>query len=300
MIRQTFTGRSGRLPVFLLLLVLSMVPFAPMASARASNHSTLPKFARRIRKALHLARETHAHDRYLWCVPFARVASGVDIHGNARAWWYKARDRYDRTHTPQVGDVMTFRPTRRIPLGHVAVVARVISRREILVNQANWHRNRVSLNMAVRDVSPHNDWTEVRVESYHHHFGSVYPVIGFIAPHAPEPKLRPIGLAMVRRPPTPVRMMRPELRPAVYYVEGPVDVARKHAPCLAPRVARRPRLRPAEFASTAHLRTASASRHDLAPRRSTVPPPRPGEGLAPVRLAADMSHPELRPQSLHG
>jgi hypothetical protein len=130
--------------------------------------------------ALKEAREIHARGRRLWCVPFARVASGVDIHGNARTWWRQAAHRYDRGHEPKVGAVMTFRPTRRIPLGHVAVVSKVVSPREILVDQANWHRNKVSLGTAVIDVSADNDWSKVRVESHPDKFGSIYPVDGFI------------------------------------------------------------------------------------------------------------------------
>ncbi|WP_332888528.1 CHAP domain-containing protein [Acidimangrovimonas sediminis] len=131
-------------------------------------------------EAVQDAKALRARGRRVWCVPFARTASGIDIRGNARTWWAQAAERFDRGHTPKVGAVMTFRATHTLPLGHVAVVSKVISPREILVDQANWHRNRVSLGMAVIDVSDKNDWSRVRVESTPDQFGSVYPVMGFI------------------------------------------------------------------------------------------------------------------------
>jgi hypothetical protein len=58
----------------------------------------------------------------------------------------------------------------------------VISPRKVLVDHANWHRNQVSLGMAVIDVSKDNDWSGVRVESNPNAIGSLYPVQGFILP----------------------------------------------------------------------------------------------------------------------
>ena len=43
------------------------------------------------------------------------------------------------------------------------MVARVLSRREILVTQANWERGRVTADQPVIDVSQYNDWTSVKV-----------------------------------------------------------------------------------------------------------------------------------------
>lgn len=67
-------------------------------------------------------------------------------------------------------------------LGHVAVVSDIVSAREVVINHANWHRNRVSLEMSVKDVSENNDWTQVRVESNPGQYGKTYPVNGFIYP----------------------------------------------------------------------------------------------------------------------
>lgn len=74
--------------------------------------------------------------------------------------------------------------------GHVAVVTQVVSSREVLVDHANWGsrrvggRGKIAKNMAMVDVSPHNDWTEVRVwNAGTDDFGTrVYPTYGFIYP----------------------------------------------------------------------------------------------------------------------
>jgi hypothetical protein len=57
--------------------------------------------------------------------------------------------------------------TSRLPQGHLAVVSRVVSAREVRVDHANWAsgaaRGRVARNQPVMDVSPNNDWSLVRV-----------------------------------------------------------------------------------------------------------------------------------------
>lgn len=116
----------------------------------------------------------------IWCVPFAREVTGINIQGNASTWWRSAENVYPKGKKPVVGSVLNFRSTRKMPMGHVAVVSKVISERKILVDHANWQRNKVSLNMAVVDVSPKNDWSAVRVESLPNTLGSVYPTYGFI------------------------------------------------------------------------------------------------------------------------
>ncbi|WP_146587940.1 CHAP domain-containing protein [Puniceibacterium confluentis] len=134
--------------------------------------------------AISEAKALRAKGERVWCVPFARNASGVDIRGNAETWWHKARGYYDRGEVPSVGAVMAFAATGSMPMGHVAVVSEVVSPREVLVDHANWNRDQVSLKMPVIDVSDRNDWSEVRVKSQPAAFGSVYPVNGFIYPAA--------------------------------------------------------------------------------------------------------------------
>ncbi len=119
----------------------------------------------------------------VWCVPYARNLSGINIRGNAKDWWGKAHSIYERGPEPVVGAVMSFRATKGMVLGHVAVVSDVVSEREVIVNHANWKRNEVSLEMSVKDVSKNNDWTLVRVESRPGQYGKVYPVNGFIYPN---------------------------------------------------------------------------------------------------------------------
>ena len=132
--------------------------------------------------ALLEVRQKHARGQRVWCVPYARSLSGINIRGNAKDWWGKARNIYDRGDDPEVGSVMSFKATRGMSLGHVAVVSEVVSDRYVVINHANWKRNKVSLEMGVKDVSENNDWSRVRVESNPGQYGRVYPVNGFIYP----------------------------------------------------------------------------------------------------------------------
>ncbi len=115
-----------------------------------------------------------------WCVPFARLVSGLDLRGNAKTWWAQAKGRYDRGQEPKVGAVMAFAASRAMPKGHVAVVSDVVSDREILVVQANWVRGKVTLDDRVVDVSEKGDWSVVRVENHAETLGRANPVNGFI------------------------------------------------------------------------------------------------------------------------
>lgn len=116
----------------------------------------------------------------IWCVPFARAVTGVDIRGNAKTWWEQAKGRYTRAQEPQIGAVMSFAASRAMPKGHVAVVSKVLSDREILVDQANWERNQITLDTLVVDVSEDGDWSRVKVASASGVLGRVNPVNGFI------------------------------------------------------------------------------------------------------------------------
>ena len=115
------------------------------------------------------------------CVAFAREVTGIHLDGNAASWWPHAEGRYDRGHQPSVGAILVFKPFARMHVGHVAVVSRVLSVREILVDQANWVRGRVTRAMSVVDASPLNDWTSVKVQYAGTH-GRENPTFGFIYP----------------------------------------------------------------------------------------------------------------------
>ncbi len=123
----------------------------------------------------------------LTCAPFARSVVGVDLHGDAGDWWGEAAGRYRRAHLPEVGSVLVFRRAGRIPAGHVAVVSQVLDRRRILVIQANWTHAMLEEDQLIVDVSPHNDWTEVRVwyPPTHQLGAHVYGAYGFIVPPRP-------------------------------------------------------------------------------------------------------------------
>jgi hypothetical protein len=123
------------------------------------------------------------------CVQFTRMQSGIQVSGNAGTWWDHAKGKYERDHTPQVGAVMVFSGTRRMHSGHVAVVRRVISDREIRIDHANWTNDgQIHLNAGVLDVSPNNDWSQVRV--WNTRGGTmgtrVYPIKGFIQPNVAD------------------------------------------------------------------------------------------------------------------
>ena len=101
--------------------------------------------------------------RRVECAPYARQLTGLRLAGDAAQWWDEAAGLYPRSHHPSPGAVLVFQRSRRLPSGHVSVVAKLLSRREILVDQANWWHGHVSQDDLVRDISPANDWSLVRV-----------------------------------------------------------------------------------------------------------------------------------------
>ena len=121
------------------------------------------------------------------CAPFARALTGVALSGAAADWWRQAEGRYTRTQQPEVGSLLVFQRSGRLPSGHVAVVSRVLSRRQIMVTQANWVHHRVTEDQPVIDMSGGGDWTTVRVwwpPSGQMGTGD-YPTFGFIRPDHP-------------------------------------------------------------------------------------------------------------------
>lgn len=115
------------------------------------------------------------------CVPYARSVTGMAVSGNAWQWWNSAAGTYERGARPEAGSVLNFQATGRMRLGHVAVVSRVVNKREIEIDHANWAGGGIARGVAVIDVSDANDWTSVRVGlGGTGSFGSVYPTYGFI------------------------------------------------------------------------------------------------------------------------
>jgi surface antigen len=124
---------------------------------------------------------------YLQCVPYARERSGVQIYGDARTWWDQAEGRYKRGKRPRPGAVMAFRPYGGMTLGHVAAVAKVIDSRTVLLDHANWspidgRRGQIERGVKAIDVSPANDWSQVRVwyDPLQDLGTTAWPVAGFI------------------------------------------------------------------------------------------------------------------------
>lgn len=119
----------------------------------------------------------------LFCVEYARAVSGLNIFGDAKYWWSRAKNLYARASHPLEEAVMVFSGSARLKRGHLAVVSKIVSPREIRVEQANWlNHGEIDHDTPVLDVSAHNDWSMVRVwDVPSHQFGSrVYAISGFI------------------------------------------------------------------------------------------------------------------------
>lgn len=157
---------------------------------------------------------------YIQCVPFARQSSGIQLYGDAWTWWEQAEGRYARGVAPRVGAVMAFRPHSTMRLGHVAAVSKVLDRRTVLLDHANWspidgRRGQVERGVRAIDVSPANDWSQVRV--WYAPLGdlgtTVWPVEGFIY-SAPAPIATPVRRTVSapadgRSVPTPILAAAP-------------------------------------------------------------------------------------------
>ena len=146
---------------------------------------------------------------YLQCVPYARDVSGIKIYGDAYTWWDQAEGRYARGRTPRVGAVMTFIPHRNMTLGHVAAVSRIVDARTVLLRHANWseidgRRGQIEDDVRAVDVSPNNDWSEVRVwYAPSSALGTTHwPVAGFIYNEKPGSQTIPFRYAFADLPST--------------------------------------------------------------------------------------------------
>lgn len=143
-----------------------------------------------------------AADTYWQCVPFARLASGIQIFGDAYTWWRQAAGRYNTGFSPKSGAVLCFKPTGRMVLGHVAVVSQVLTDRVIQISHANWSRiggtrGQIEENVTVIDVSPQGDWSTVKVwyDPVRDLGDTTYPTYGFIYPDAPAQRTAGSGFA---------------------------------------------------------------------------------------------------------
>jgi len=119
----------------------------------------------------------------LQCVPYAREHSQIKIVGDAWTWWDKAAGRYERGANPATGAVLVLTGYAGPNRGHVAVVRRIVSAREIRIDHANWlDDGSIYVNDPVVDVSAANDWSQVKVWNIKTGgWGTkIFPVQGFI------------------------------------------------------------------------------------------------------------------------
>lgn len=176
------TPRAIRSPLSAFsLLVLFLLPMGAMAQERPAAQESVAAMAEPA--AVESAPSVEWPLKRLTCVTYARLRSGLAIFGDARLWWKRAGNLYERFAEPAVDAVMVFSGSRRIRRGHVAVVTGIVSSREIIVDHANWqNRGEIDRNMPVLDVSANNDWSSVRV--WNVNIGAwgdhVYRISGFI------------------------------------------------------------------------------------------------------------------------
>ena len=163
-----------------------VVPPQPELKARAIEPETViadvaaPVVAAPPREKPSVERPLHR----LFCVEYARMRTGLAVFGDAREWWERARNLYARLSRPAEEAVMVFASSKRLKLGHVAVVTEIVSPREVIVDQANWQNHgEIDHATPVLDVSRNNDWSLVRVwDIPSGSFGGrTYAISGFIA-----------------------------------------------------------------------------------------------------------------------
>lgn len=204
-------------------------------------HSRIPPHSHLLHGTVARGRRFASRAYGISCVPYAREVSGIMVVGDAWKWWYNAAGHYARGDRPEVGSVLNFRSNSRMPLGHVAVVDRIVNPREIIVEHANWGsygvRGGVMRNVTVVDVSEANNWSAVRVElGRGADFGSVYPTYGFIynrpdtgvitasvSRPAPQPDINPVPSDLRPRAEQPWHMVE-EVAEAPATTRRPLDL----------------------------------------------------------------------------
>jgi surface antigen len=109
----------------------------------------------------------------------------VNLFGDAGSWWDQAAGHYARSSEPSLGSVLVLTGYAGPHRGHLAVVIAMDSPRQIRVDHANWFNDgRIYRDDPVVDVSPDNDWSEVRVWNARDNVlgARTYLVRGFIGP----------------------------------------------------------------------------------------------------------------------
>ena len=145
--------------------------------------------------------EVTVPDTPLQCVPYARDHSQVALYGDAYTWWDQAAGRFARGASPKEGAVMVLSNYAGADRAHVAVVREIVDPREIRIDHANrLDDGAIYVNDPVRDVSPDNDWSQVRVFNVKTGAwgGRIYTVQGFIGPDSDDSQ----SLHLAQNPPS--------------------------------------------------------------------------------------------------
>ena len=173
---------------------IKLVPLALLAGCAGAPQNNAPQPGR-------VAASTPSWDSIpapTQCAPFVREIAGLPLYGDAWTWWEQAANHYARAQAPKEQSVLVLRATSHVKAGHVAMVRRVVGPREITVTHTNWgtdptSRRLVYDSMPVIDVSPKNDWTQLRFwNATTSAFGKIYDAYGFIIPKARSDDLRPV------------------------------------------------------------------------------------------------------------
>lgn len=176
--RDILRDRQDLLSHFVALILCSICLNACTQTATAPSSEIAPPATSPI-PGLAIYHEAPANG--LTCVPYARQRSGIALSGDAYRWWDNAGGHYRRGNLPAPGAILVLPQTARLRSGHVAVVTRLVNARQILVDHANWIPDEITTNMPVVDVSPDNDWSQLRFwNAPSRTFGAIYPASGFI------------------------------------------------------------------------------------------------------------------------
>jgi len=219
-----------------------------------------------------------AGQKPLQCVPYAREHSTIKIFGDAWTWWDQASGKYERGGSPAIGAVLVLHNYAGPQHGHVAVVKRVVSPREIRIDHANWlNDGSIYVNNPVMDVSAANDWSQVRV--YNIQTGGwgarIYPVQGFI------------GSGSASAPPVPKPSAPRTPAPTPHSEDAPLDESLPDDEALIAQSEPEPAPRP----------VAALARP--APVRATALPPARAAGVMPVSAStSDFNPPAGSPFAL--
>src|ERR1700744_374744 len=71
------------------------------------------------------------HQKPVQCAPYAREHSAVKIFGDANTWWNQAEGHFVRAPLPEEGSILVLADYAGPDHGHLAVVRKLVSAREI-------------------------------------------------------------------------------------------------------------------------------------------------------------------------